>query len=384
MTFHSAVVFGAGSIGRGFIGQLFAESGMEVVFVEVDREIVDQLNESRAYPVRIVDNRKQRETNVEPVRAIHGSDIDAVADAVSQAQVVATAVGARILPHIAPAVARGIRQRAERRANCLNVILCENHATADKILRDEVVGLLPDMRSVDVDSATGFIRASIGRMVPAVTDEMRGDNPLRVWAEPYNKLPVDAEGVRGSLPAIPGLQLSAPFEFEIDKKLFLHNMTHAIAAYFGQRAGYTYIWEAVANRQIRRRVQDAGSLVSRALAFEYSKPERPIHAYTEELLRRYENRALGDTVERVGRDPERKLGPADRFIGAAKLCAKHSLPVKPIAEGCAAAIAVGAEAGGIGEALRHGGVTAVIELVCGLENTDPVAVAIARAAESIH
>ena len=36
----------------------------------------------------------------------------------------------------------------------------------------------------------------------------------------------------------------------------------------------------------------------------------------EDLLRRFFNRALGDTVFRVGRDLRRKLGPNDRFIAA--------------------------------------------------------------------
>jgi mannitol-1-phosphate 5-dehydrogenase len=36
----TAVQFGAGNVGRGFVAQLFWESGMEVVFVEVNTTIV--------------------------------------------------------------------------------------------------------------------------------------------------------------------------------------------------------------------------------------------------------------------------------------------------------------------------------------------------------
>ncbi|HPP75292.1 MAG TPA: mannitol-1-phosphate 5-dehydrogenase, partial [Armatimonadota bacterium] len=48
-----AVQFGAGNIGRGFIGQLFHESGYEVVFVDVVPDVVRLLNEQRCYTLRI-------------------------------------------------------------------------------------------------------------------------------------------------------------------------------------------------------------------------------------------------------------------------------------------------------------------------------------------
>ena len=63
----SGVIFGAGSIGRGFIGQLFSQAGLEVVFVEVDPNLVRELNARGSYPVRIVDNTGQTEVAVRPV-----------------------------------------------------------------------------------------------------------------------------------------------------------------------------------------------------------------------------------------------------------------------------------------------------------------------------
>jgi len=45
------VIFGAGKIGRSFIGQLFGLSGYEVVFVDIDQKMVDELNRRNCYPV---------------------------------------------------------------------------------------------------------------------------------------------------------------------------------------------------------------------------------------------------------------------------------------------------------------------------------------------
>ena len=283
-------------------------------------------------------------------------------------------MGVRVLPHVAPAIAAGLARRNEKNGP-LNVILCENHPEADTLLQEAVTTIDPQ-----VATAAGFVRASIGRMVPVVSERNRGNDPLMVWAEPYARLPVDRDGIRGSLPDIPGLEPSSPFSFEIDKKLLLHNMTHAVAAYLGARSGYHCIWEALADAGIRRQVCAAGKSISRALAAEYEKPIRSIQKYARELVTRYRNQALGDTVDRVGRDPERKLGPADRLIGAAKLCAKHGIRMESIASACLAAVEFGSRSGSIATALERGGLEAVLSDVCGLTPEDEVAKAILHAA----
>ena len=56
-----AVMYGAGNIGRGFIGQLFSESGYEVAFIDVNREIIDQLNRDGQYPVGVLSGTGCRE-----------------------------------------------------------------------------------------------------------------------------------------------------------------------------------------------------------------------------------------------------------------------------------------------------------------------------------
>ena len=63
-----AVVYGGGNIGRGFLGQLLYNSGFETVFVDVNRELIDKLNETRSYPIKIVSNEKQEEVVIRNVR----------------------------------------------------------------------------------------------------------------------------------------------------------------------------------------------------------------------------------------------------------------------------------------------------------------------------
>ena len=139
-----AIIFGAGNIGRGFIGQLYSESGYHVTFVDVDRPLLDTLNGRGRYTIRLVTNERTEEVTVGPVAALHSGDLDAVAEAVSRAEIGATAVGAGILKFIAPAVARGIERRAQQGITApFNLIICENLHGAAAIFRGMVEAALP-------------------------------------------------------------------------------------------------------------------------------------------------------------------------------------------------------------------------------------------------
>ncbi|TVR68042.1 MAG: mannitol-1-phosphate 5-dehydrogenase, partial [Spirochaetaceae bacterium] len=106
------VIFGAGNIGRSFIGQIFSRAGFEVVLVDVEEELVSELNRYGSYTVihRHPDGREEQ-LEIAPVRAVDGRDGEAVAAALAPVQYVATSVGAAALPHVLPALAREMERR---------------------------------------------------------------------------------------------------------------------------------------------------------------------------------------------------------------------------------------------------------------------------------
>ncbi len=311
-----AVMYGAGNIGRGFIGEVFSLSGYEVVFLDVMKPVIDAMNERGEYTVRVVSNENNIDTTVKNIRAVDSLTTQA-AEEIASADIMATAVGVNILPKIAPVLAAGVSLRAARGGAPLNIIIAENQLDADKLMRSLIYENLSASDKAWAEKNLGLVEASIGRMVPRMTPEQRGNDPLLICVESYMELPVDSAAFKGEIPALKGLIPFTPFGFYIKRKLFLHNMSHALLSYLGYIKGYIYIWQAADDAELGSRAEAAMLGAARALHAEYGVPIEEINANVYDLLSRFKNRALGDTVARVGADPIRKLRRDDRLTGAA-------------------------------------------------------------------
>jgi mannitol-1-phosphate 5-dehydrogenase len=332
-----AVHFGAGNIGRGFLGQLYSESGYDTTFVEAVPSVVDALNRLGRYLIHIAEETPSS-ICVERVAAILATDRESVAEAIGDADIASTAVGVHVLPKIAETLAHGIAKRFERDRGPLDIIVCENLIHAGSFLREQVRACLPDTWHKALDEQIGFVEASIGRMVPTVPPEKRAEDPLWVAVEAYCELPVDADAFRGVIPPICHLKAIQPFEAYVERKLFIHNLGHATAAYLGYLAGHEFVWQAMEDQNIRPIV--GATMIDSALALSrrHSLDWDDLSAHVADLDRRFLNRALGDQILRVAADPLRKLGPNDRFMGAIRMCLATDVDPTILTIGAAAAL----------------------------------------------
>lgn len=367
-----AVMYGAGNIGRGFIGQLLSQSGYEVVFVDVDVTIVESMNHDGAYPIRVVSPEGVHEVQVNNIRAVNGLDSDLVAAEIADVSLMATAVGVNILPRIVPNLVKGLRLRWQNgNKEPLNIIICENLMDANEYLRELINHKLTDGEQVLFRETVGLVEASIGRMVPIMTDAMREGNPLRVWVEPYCELPVDKDGFKGGIPQILNMKPVSPFLLYIQRKLFLHNMGHAVTAYLGHLASYKTIYEAISNPVIRNITAHAMLTSAKALSLEHKVSYDELQEHANDLIARFGNQYLGDTIERVGRDTFRKLSKQDRFAGAVRLCYKNGVDPMGILMGLVAALRFNQEndpgTQKVQEALKSTDLRKVIIDICGIK-----------------
>ena len=195
-------------------------------------------------------------------------------------------------------------------------------------------------------------------MVPVQTEEMKDGEPLRVCVEKYGFLPVDGDAFKGDIPAIANLVPASPFDFYIKRKLYLHNMGHAVCAYLGGYVGMKYIWQSIDDPEILCIVQNAMQESAIALSKTYGEPLENILTHVNDLLSRFRNRALMDTCARVGGDPVRKLGAEDRLVGAANLMLSQGMQPAYIAIGAAGALYRHLNESGLGQT-RENALTAL-------------------------
>lgn len=329
-----AAIVGAGSIGRGFLGQLAFQAGWTPVFIDASASLVERLNREGAYRIRLVDDAGEDEIRVDRFEAhVAGSPESLLA--LSQADFAATAVGAGHLPNVARLLARALEMRWEASPERpLDILLAENLHHAAQHMRQWVAEGIAANHRDRLDRLAGFVEASIGRMVPW----QKPDDPLRIDVEPFAELPVDAEAFKGAPPDWPGLQPRADFEAYVARKLYMHNGGHAVAAYLAAERGLATIPDAMNDPEVLAEVKAAMGGAALALSRRFGHDLAELNAHKEDLMRRFGNRALGDTVARVAADPHRKLQPEDRLLGAARLCREEGIDAGPWQRAIAAAL----------------------------------------------
>lgn len=333
-----ALIYGGGNIGRGFIGQLFFQSGYQTKFIDIDEGVIDEFNTRGAYEISLASSKGIESITIEHVSAVNGKDLDAVAEAISEADIMAVSVGVHVLPHIASTLRKGILRRWERKdAPALNILICENLMNASEHIRRLVEEGLSEGERTKLADTIGFVDTTIGRMVPSAIREA-GNSLLDITVEPFCELPVDREAFVGEVPEIFGMKASAPFIVQTLKKLYIHNMGHAVCAYQGQRYGDDMLCQAIERKVIQDKVRAAMNASAQAISKAYDVPIGYLTDHVEDLISRFHNPYTKDTVARVGKDPIRKLKKTDRLTGAALLCDEMGVDSSPIIQGIASAL----------------------------------------------
>ncbi|MFJ5699741.1 mannitol-1-phosphate 5-dehydrogenase [Arthrobacter sp. NPDC093139] len=369
-----AVHFGAGNIGRGFVGLLLHQAGYEVVFADVADDLIAQLAAADSYQVHEVGENPAVST-VDNFRAINSSTHEAqLIEEIATADIVTTAVGPHILKFVAPAIAKGITARAPGLAP-LQVMACENAINATDILREAIVSSWDEAAGQLADAAV-FANTAVDRIVP----NQEPGQGLDVTVETFYEWVIDRTPFGGAAPVIPGATFVDQLGPYIERKLFTVNTGHASAAYFGFEAGLEKISEAMADQDVaadvRAVLDETKQLLVAKHGFGYDEQE----AYVQKILGRFTNPHLPDTVHRVGRAPLRKLSRHERFIGPAAELAERGIVPEALLGAIAAALRFNdpadAEAVELGQILASSEPADATERITGLTSDHPLFAAV--------
>ena len=318
-----ALHFGGGNIGRGFIGKILAEAGYEVVFADINMTVIDRLNQDHGYTVHVVGEGVDQKETVKNVRGINSGDEAAVTAEINDATLVTTAVGPPVLEILAPLLARSLAARYRAGGAPLNIIACENMVRGSSFLKEKVLTAAGDDAAL-IDANTGFVDCAVDRIVPPVRG---GDaDPLAVTVEVFSEWIVDSTQFKGAVPAIAGMIATDKLMAFIERKLFTLNTGHTALAYFGQLAGKKTVGEAMQDDAVRQAAEavmkESGAVLIRRYAFDPAAHR----AYIDKILKRFANPYLHDDIDRVARQPLRKLGAQERFIKPLNGMLEYDLP----------------------------------------------------------
>ncbi len=306
-----AVHFGAGNIGRGFIGEVLHKNGIEVVFVDIAEEIIDALNTRKEYEISLAAPQEEM-ISINNVRGINNQfQPELVAEEIADADIVTTAIGPNILKYIAPLIAQGLQRRVEAGNDAsLDIMACENMIGGSQKLKEYVFDDLSEPEKEQLDELAGFPNAAVDRIIPMQSHE----DPLFVSVEPFSEWIVDETQMKNKALKLDGVHYVESLESFIERKLFSVNTGHATVAYTAKMYGYETIKEGIEDErvlaQLKAVLEETGQLLIDK--WEFNPTEHK--AYQETIIDRFRNPYISDDVVRVGRTPIRKLGYTERFI----------------------------------------------------------------------
>ena len=322
---RSIVIWGAGKIGRGFLAEAFRCGEYEVVLVDAAEQLVTALNDAGRYPlIKAMTGLEPEIVEIDGYRALRASDREAIRAEVRQAPFVGVAVFPAVFDALADSLAEAIGDRVAG-ADPLDVIVCANARGAAEDLRERVAHRLDDAGRSWMDDNVGFVETVIMRIGVPTPDRFAEYGALAVTTNGFPYMPIHAPAFKNAIPDIPIIKPIENIHAEEERKFFTYNMAHAVYAYAGRMRGHTTILEAAADPLVTQEVEAALDEAGRALVKEHGFDQEEMADWNRTVVANLTNPLLEDTLERLGKDPIRKLGPQDRLVGPARLCKRHGV-----------------------------------------------------------
>ena len=303
--------------------------------------------------------RSEQILDVEIYNPCHADDEPKLVAAIAAADEIATALPTVDYfqlgsPSPATLLARGLVGKLKNRDSRPTVIYAaENHNLAAEKLRDAVWGELDAEKTLQFADRVQFVNTVIGKMSGVVTDpqQIHRDDLVpfveggrhAVLVEEFNRILISKITLSDFLRGIDVFEEKAdllPFE---EAKLYGHNAAHALLGYLADRQGITFIHEVGATGLLQFVEQafldeSGGALCRRHAGLDPLFTSAGWAEYVRDLLSRMINPLLRDRVDRVIRDPRRKLGLDDRLVGTMRVALEQGIEPKRYALGAAAAV----------------------------------------------
>jgi len=371
---QNILIWGAGKIGRGFLGDLFHQAGYSLTFVDSNKVLVDTLNARPAFTINNCDNDgRSVSVNVSDYAALHTTQRDAIMALFKDCQLMGIAVPPEAFPEVAEILYAELRERMALKIDkTLDVIVCANMFDPARKLFDQLEPRLSFDEKAYCNRYFGFVSALTRRLAIDPDDAQRAKDPLAVVTNGYPELPVDKKAFKGGLPPVKGLAFVDNLPILELRKYYTYNMLHAVFAYMGYYRGHTFAYESIADPFVMQTARGALDEIGQTLMEVCGFSEADTCEWNEAAIKLLDNPVLKDTLVRLGADTARKLGKSERLTGPALMCREHGIWPYYLTKAIAYAFLFAPESDKksqmVSEYARVYGVKEAAKRYCGLEN----------------
>jgi mannitol-1-phosphate 5-dehydrogenase len=319
------IIWGAGKIGRGFIGDLFHAAGYSIVFIARNKLVVKRLNEQKEYTVyKYKTDGTSEQTVVSGYTALHTSETDDIISEMNDCDIMALSVLPKDVGGFADDLVHIIRHRIKVHAHKpLDIIVCANIIDPSEELRAIIEPKLTESEKAYIEKYVGLVDALINRAALDPSEDILKEDPLAVVTNGYPDLPIDKMAFKGDIPQFKGIVQADNLHALALRKFYTYNMVHALLAYIGYYKGYQSISESLKDEEILQTAKGALEEIGEALVAAFGFKD--MDEWNWSAFAVFGNAALQDPVERVGADPIRKLSRSDRLIGPVLLCKEYGI-----------------------------------------------------------
>ena len=303
------VVVGAGKTGRGFIARLLQEAEKEVIFIDKNETLVNGLNASGKFQVNFFGNVRES-YKVNNFKAYTWGNAE-----LEDAELILVSVGGQNLKDVGESLAPLLKEDKH-----YYIITAENASHPSKTLK-EAIG----KENISVSESTVF----------CTTIE---DGGLDINSENYPYLQCDADLLEGYVPDAKTLKPIGNFSNFLTRKLYTYNAASCVIAYLGWKKGYSNYADAANDEEILELLDKNYEATNKVLCREFGYEEADQAEFAALSKAKFCDRTIVDTVARNARDPQRKLGAAERIIGPIKLLYKYGEDASVLEKTAAAAV----------------------------------------------
>lgn len=332
------MIIGSGRSGRGMLGELFYRAGYSITFADRDPELVEGLRRVGRYTVGMT-NLKSGRREEHTVSSFHV--VDTQRDRAAYLNLLASVpwVSTALMPEAFDQVILDLAEAAKlRRAQGIQreqfITLGANFVGLKDYCITGLKALLSPEEWSEYSAHSHLVMSIVNRK-NLLPKEAAPQDPYRVEGDDKPVLRVETSPALKAAPDRPPFfQLESGLDQAMAIKIWSGNLVQCAMAFVAIQDGLTGTYEASYHPTASRYAFFAAREGYQAVAAEYGLPPR---SPQEELapITLFRTKGFNDSLLRLVRDPIRKLGRNERFIGPALCCIRHQIVPYYITRCCA-------------------------------------------------